>query len=91
MLIPVLIYGGKRLKQRINQHPRKAYKKREEKNTDTSKPCSSTAVDGVINVDTDNDIEQLSESEYEAENEDSTCMSELKVYWIVGIVGCLCN
>ena len=36
-------------KRRINQHPRKAYKKRK-KTTNTSKPCSSAAIESVINV-----------------------------------------
>ena len=72
---PSIDLWWKEKKRRINQHPRKAYKKRK-KTADISKPGSSTAVhDDTINVDTDtsgSDTEQASECDYEADNEHST-------------------
>ena len=67
--------GKKKVENKLA--PKKGLKERK-KTTDTPKPYRSTAVDDVINVDTDsdNDVEKLSESECEADNEDNMYTSE---------------
>ena len=72
---PSINLWWKEKRRRVNQHPRKPYKKRK-KTRDISKPGSSTAVhNDTINLDTDtsgSDDEQMSECDCEADNEDST-------------------